>query len=190
MRDRASLLPRVYLAGKIAKNDWRHEVVEGLREAIQDHDDYQSVQIPTEAYFIANRARYTGPFFISDDHGCAHGDSSHGNGPGGCIRVDHRPSAYRVKVAERCKRGIEAADHFFAWLDDLTAYGTLVEVGIAVGLGKRIWLYGPAAEGLDDLWFASHIASEGRLHVAPDPVSAVWDFLEKLTIRAQPLSSL
>jgi hypothetical protein len=183
-------LPKVYLAGKISKSDWRHSVVPGLRDVI-DVSDYEDVPFPSEALHVLSRARYMGPFFVSDDHGCAHGDKTHGNGPGGCMAAGHRPQAYKVKVAERCKMGISLSEHVFVWLDDLTAFGTLVEVGIAVGLGKSLWIYTPAGSAdLSELWFASHVGAGGQTLTAPTPEAAIEDFLGKLEMRARPLVAL
>gem|GEM_PF-4333465 len=88
--------------------------------------------------------------------------------------------------------GIELSDHVFVWLDDLTAFGTLVEVGIAVGLGKRVWIYTPGATeaDLDELWFASHVGAAGQTLRAPTPEAAIKDFLDKLEMRALPVAAL
>jgi len=186
MTTRRAPLPRVYLAGKIEKNDWRHKVVPGLRDAINE-SNFEDVPFPTQRFEVLGRARYMGPFFVSDDHGCGHGHSTHGNGTQGCLQIEHRPHSYRVNVAKRCQRGIELADHLFVWLDDHTAYGTLVEVGIAVGLGKQVWIYGPHDHPQrDDLWFASHVAADGRVILVNDAEAAVNDFLDKLQMRARP----
>ena len=49
--------PRVYLAGTMVKNDWRHYLVPGLRE----HDGSDgSLELPDFTY--------VGPFFVSCDH--------------------------------------------------------------------------------------------------------------------------
>lgn len=80
----------LYLAGKIAKNDWRHEIVADLRVAFADdfygtcgHELGAVVADPAYRWPVLRRAifnhhSYTGPFFISCDHGCAHGDNLHG----------------------------------------------------------------------------------------------------------------
>jgi len=58
----ANRLGRIYLAGKIAQNDWRHELFPGLRGA-EDFDG------PPARWGFD----YAGPYFISDDHGLQHG---------------------------------------------------------------------------------------------------------------------
>jgi len=49
-------------------------------------------------------------------------------------------------------------DIVFAWIDDLTAYGSLAELGFARALGKQIWLAWP--NEFSDLWFIKEFASE------------------------------
>jgi len=71
---------RIYLAGKIAKNDWRHEVVTNLGRALVIGDQWSRWPVLEKAVFGAHD--YVGPFFISDDHGCAHGAGAHGVGIG------------------------------------------------------------------------------------------------------------
>jgi len=176
----------VYLAGKIGKNDWRHSVVDGLRGAIDT--DYADVPYPTLYINERRHIRYEGPFFVSDDHGCAHGPSTHGNGTSSpCVSDVGDHDCYRVDVAKRCRTGIKHSHHVFAWIDDHTAYGTLVELGIATALKKQIWIYSPSEFIWDELWFASHIATDGRVHHAPGPHEAVRDFLDKIDMGARPL---
>jgi nucleoside 2-deoxyribosyltransferase len=98
---------RVYLAGKIGKNDWRHGLVPGLRGALDvgavrtvcrtcggpagDEDgcrknhnclwraEWGEPRAP-EWETGGVRLAYAGPYFISCDHGCYHGRSEHGAG--------------------------------------------------------------------------------------------------------------
>lgn len=129
----------IYLAGKIGKNDWRHDIV-GLRGAWADNNTGES---PTDAWpvlgkGVARTFDYTGPYFISDDHGCAHGDNSHGCGDEGGICGGAWPSTPRSDLVRRCLDAIDRSDIVFAWLDDPTAYGTLVEIGYAVARKKLV----------------------------------------------------
>ena len=61
---------RVYLAGKISKNDWRHQLIAGLRNHSWEDGPL------TQSGFT-----YVGPFFISCDHGGFHGPNTHGMRP-------------------------------------------------------------------------------------------------------------
>ena len=104
-------------------------------------------------------------------------------------------------TAERCRAAINHCDIFFAWMGNgETAFGTLVEIGIASALKKKIFLAWPprqkcqfCVEGCTDnlcvkfkhcgcecdcerneLWFAAQQATM-NLH-APDPVQAFQNF--------------
>lgn len=171
----------VYLAGKVEKNDWRHRAVPDLGYALGFNGEPLRPGLPTTEFFVlGTRVRYSGPFFVGCDHGCAHGTSTHGNGVSpdnaGCAEA----ATTRADVVQRCREGIERADHVFAWLDDLTAYGTIFELGLAVGLGKKIWLYTTHDRDHDDLWFTKHAATGGVITYADSAFTAVKDFVSKI----------
>src|SRR5581483_9440880 len=103
---------------------------------------------------------YVGPFFLSCDHGCYHGPSSHGYGYG--------PDAQHRLVSGLCLGALHRADLIFAWIDSRDCYGTLVELGYAKSMGKRIVIAGPRY--FKDLWFCYALASEPPLidrHITP-----------------------
>ncbi len=121
-------MTKIYLAGKIARTDWRHGLFRGLRAA--DPDDTQD----RSQYLVRDGFEFTGPFFISD-HGCYHGESTHGRGTETfpcCLGYE---AETRAEVYKMCVGWLMSADVVFVWLDDLTAYGTLVEIGIAIQQG-------------------------------------------------------
>lgn len=43
------------------------------------------------------------------------------------------PGVPAFEVVQRCLGSIEKADLFYAWLDDLSAFGTVAEIGYASG---------------------------------------------------------
>lgn len=147
----------IYLAGKISLGDWRHELLGiGLRGAWQPEDDGLT-SWPRWQKGILDTFDYVGPYFVSDDHGCGHGASTHGCGYDGelpCQQSELLPQRHQVR--DLCLTAINEADIVFAWLNDATAYGTLVELGYAKGRGKRIVIAAP--KPLDDLWFATSCA--------------------------------
>ena len=177
----------IYLAGKIGPNDWRHELLGwGLRGAWEyDYDAEQMTpQWPAITNGILDTFDYAGPYFVSDDHGCGHGSSTHGCGSDGaltCSPDQNLPK--RPQVRDLCLAAIQAADIFFAWLDDPTAYGTLVEIGYAKALGKKIVVAAPetpetfedlAGHGYqlpdvptNDLWFAFSCATHALTAKTP-----------------------
>lgn len=132
---------KVYLAGKIAKSDWRHDLVPHLRgEYVDDGADSVDEWRTVPMLF---GLEYVGPYFASCDHGCAHG-GEHAWIGGGCIGMqtsDGSNLPTRANTALLCRSAIEKCDAFFAWMDGgETAYGTLVEIGMAHALGKPIYL--------------------------------------------------
>lgn len=156
---------KVYCGGKIAKNDWRHTLFPGLREKQETlrRDDPE----------------YAGPFFIGCDHGCYHGPDTHGMGLNeqhGRMQDCADPAPGRQQVADFCLEWLRTADILFVWLDSLTAFGTVAEMGYAHGLRKPIWLYlpvdAPTVEG--EMWFPLLLASERR-H-AEGPIQAFENF--------------
>ena len=107
---------------------------------------------------------YVGPYFIGDDHGCGHGPSTHGCGNNGEVcALDVAPK--RPQVRDLCLGAIDTADIVFAWLDDVTAYGTLAALGYAKGRGTSIVVAAPKL--LDDLWFAISCATFAITAAAP-----------------------
>lgn len=176
---------RIYLAGKIARGDWRHEVVSGLRRAGRDGGEKPW---PTLRAAILGRFDYVGPFFISCDHGGFHGPGSHGVGANpetgdseGCCDMALLTA---TDVVQRCVDAIDRADLFYAWLDDVTAFGTLAEIGHATGVGTCCIVVA-TPEGYaheDEFWFALHLP--GVLHVrASDPAAGLNAALELLDWR-------
>lgn len=170
---------KFYLAGKIHKNDWR-----GLRgwgwgniDPIGSNPDAwdNATWEPTEL----SGGIVTGPFFISDDHGCAHGPNTHGVAAGeDGFCGDAYDSPRRATVHRLCVTAIEEAEVVLAWLGDddaTTAYGTLYELGYAKGLGKTIIIGTDRHQ--DDLW----LAFEGADHVVRlDDSGQMHDVIEVL----------
>ena len=156
---------RVYLAGKISKNDWRHQIFAGLREYDYDriHGDYledlDEEREPLREWDI----EYGGPYFISDDRGGFHGEGMHGRGVGRKesplpqVKIDRAG-----QVVRRCFEWIKSSDVFFCWLDAEDAYGTIVELGYAAALNKRIFMAIDkklvGSKFLKDCWFARETA--------------------------------
>lgn len=126
---------KVYLAGKVKKHCWRHDVVKGLREAL--HCDVMSPW-PELYHSIFNTHNYVGPYFASCDHGCNHGSNMHGNGLGRdwICGGDNPPE--RQTIIHRCFAAIKSADLVFAWIDSADCYGTIAELGYAAALNKQI----------------------------------------------------
>jgi hypothetical protein len=174
-------IPYVYCAGKIAKNDWRHNLFPGLRG------------IGTEVYFQSMRedgvidkdcakheldytktVRYAGPFFISCDHGCYHGPHTHGLNPK--YEEVCAPAPYnRYEIVAQCQNWLKESDMVFAWLTEKTAFGSMVELGWASILGKPIFIASDSEKMLKEAWFAVHLS-----HVTGTMVGSLkecWEYL-------------
>jgi hypothetical protein len=164
---------KVYLAGRIRANDWRHKIVVNLRNDSHSASDWRKI----DQLRMQDGNTYVGPFFIGCDHKCFHGSNGHGAGAGwkeedGCSG-DIGPT--KQEVFARSFKGIAACDLFFVWagIDFAEAYGTLVEIGLARALGKKIVIAKhPDLTGYDQ-WFAQCAATS--IIVNNDPVAAYAD---------------
>lgn len=150
----------VYLAGKITKNGWRHNIVSGLRDwehhllgPAENLDNTWEWPVWPQAIF--NIYDYAGPYFIGCDHGCYHGRDSHGYTDNGCSSWGRFE---REQVLTLCKNAIQKCDIFFAWVETGDCYGTIAEIGYASALGKQIYIAGP--NKIDDMWFVYQMANQ------------------------------
>lgn len=137
--------PTIYLAGKISKNDWRHEVVPGLRGHV---DGGPNNMIPTRDF------NYAGPYFASCDHGCYHTAQSHG---AMSKRQKSRASAKKA-VFDRCELAVKLSDLIIIYISDKDCHGTLIEVGWVQILNKDhvlIFAPGMASKKINDFWFST-----------------------------------
>lgn len=178
--------PRVYIAGKICRGDWRNSVVPGLHgrflsgDCLQDVLEVEDTTDPTRGFSNPSPMRcpgfiYTGPFFIRDDHGCAHGPASHG-----AYNRHLSDATFREVAHANALRGIRQASAVFAWLggdDALTAYGTVTEIGYARALGTPVFI-GTDRDLDPELWFVV----EGLPQIRCSTPQAAFDqFLTDLT---------
>ena len=152
--DRWSVGKSIYLAGKVYAGCWRHKLVRGLRSAGSGDwtpiEDGLTCVAPEGVQYSFN---YVGPFFTSCDHGCCHGSNQHGNGPG-CMESgsqDNRWQTYR-----NCRNAISECDYLLAWIDTKDCFGTLVEIGMAVGIDRDVIIGTPVDFDWSDLWFATY----------------------------------
>jgi hypothetical protein len=153
-----------YAIGKITANGWRSQFDVEMPD---DWEGYLSARpVPTHFFFT-----YTGPFFIRCDHGCSHGNDSHATA-NNCVGAEFRPG----RVFRRSEQQIQQAGFVLVWIGEGdealdTAYGSLVEIGIAHSLGKPILLAHHPEANLRDFWFAIETAS--AVVCAETPLSAL-----------------
>lgn len=174
---------RVYLAGKIGsfddglyvRNNWRASVV-GI--------DYDAEFYGEELFSPSSRLLwiYIGPFFDVCGHGEVAGRTS-----------VNKPDELKKVFAEDLN-AIQQADVVFAFIDSLTCYATLFELGVAFRLGKEIWLcYHPsiADDETDDpseFWFITLAASKCDVSDNPREVFDRWrKEYEIITVLESPI---
>lgn len=155
LTERVKFIPpsRVYFAGRIKKNCWRHSIIGRTISSDDVHAEFvphDLIRFGTDQQF-----EYTGPYFRACDHGCSHGSATHG-AAAGCIE-DAAQS--RRQVFRAALNGIQRADTIFVWLDRYhgEANATKAEVGYAFALEKNIVLACPDADA--ELWFLGQMAT-------------------------------
>ena len=154
---------RVYLAGKISKNDWRHDVVDGLYETCREHEEGMPDRWPILTRSILGKHAYVGPYFVGCDHGCYHGINSHGVGansnPPGC-GAECALDDIRQKVWNLNTSAINLCTILVAFIDSLDCYGTLAEIGYAAGCGREVVVVSSEPRPCDqhEMWFAKQFA--------------------------------
>ena len=126
----AARKPIIYFAGKIGRHDWRCELFGKNRiGGVNSSDGPDGFKTIFDKTYLRDMGAfmYGGPFFISCDHGCAHGPASHGAGSNGCldgategVRKTHA-AIWKVNRAR-----IERADHVFSYINETDCYGTLI----------------------------------------------------------------
>jgi hypothetical protein len=180
--------PKIYFAGKIGKNDWRHRIVDprcnyhwGLRGAVSaqgnDHDDLFDPAFTLDCLGF----EYVGPFFIACDHGCAHGPTDHGVAltERGCVEVGGSLATRRKRIFDVNRARVLKADWVFAYIESADCYGTLIELGMAHAKGTPIgvgFASGIPASVRDDLWMAGQAARPGC--VFSGSAERCWELFE------------
>ena len=158
--------PRVYFGGKISKNDWRHSFAPGLRSA-----EWGTRSLEASSF------TYTGPFFVSCDHGCRHFSIGHGAVGDLC---GHEVT--REDVITNNNRGLDAADLLFVYVTSPDCYGTLVEIGHALKAQKRVVICFATGIFSDELWYARNQANAVYTEVREEQLNSI------LTAELQRLS--
>lgn len=193
---------RFYLAGKISHTDWRNvrggpDDWEGIGNRKDGWEHHSWTPLERDGDIIS------GPFFLADDHGCAHGPTTHGNNLGNeynCFDIlSTRSLISRKNVYRLCCEAIASCDVVLAWLGtedgtaETTAYGTLFELGYAASQGKEIIIGTDFPERTcKELWFAFQSASvyvlkgpeelwinRHRFFQSEDRTPVLWDHHEE-----------
>lgn len=189
----------IYMAGKISKNDWREKLI-GMRQEPLYEQLYDSGRIEFPIKQISEGLIYRGPYFVGCDHGCFHGDSTHGAGAiselEDVLLSSHqtikRPkfnclgsNPTQLNIFHECMIAIRGSDTIFAWIDSRDCFGTIAEVGFAHAVHqltkgiscKEIWIAYPEYDS--EMWFVYQMATDTMM--AGDPITALNAFLDKHT---------
>lgn len=156
---------KVYLAGKIEPFDWRSKILNTRGDSGYMGNDLSPMM--RKFFFthygqsISKDLLITGPFFISCDHGCFHGENTHGVGVNketcdgrGLYGLQERD------VVDICLTQISNSDIIFSYIDDITCYGTIAELGYARKKNKKIFIIFSSTEIADELWFVKNMADQ------------------------------
>lgn len=188
---------KLYLAGKVAKNCWRHKIIDGLRGK-----DWSDGPLPCAVQVDGESFDYVGPFFVSCDHGCYHGHGTHGclakdavdvidgeevdaGWTRDCVEwlsrndlVDNHGCRIgndgQRFVVDRCLTAISQANVVMAWIDTPDCFGTLYELGNVHHGTTELWIAFKTQQLRDAMWFAAtHAYISG---VFDDPMTAMISF--------------
>lgn len=146
--------PKVYLAGKIDGPPWRAEIAPAPRcEENRCDASYADEHEALDRKFMLEFPQFvmTGPFAIDDGH-----SSSWPASHGGPARVGEPEAARQARIFALSMRRIGMADFMFAHINELDAFGTIVEIGAAHAIGKPIFLhFGERLTDADlaEMWF-------------------------------------
>ena len=146
---------KIYLAGKITKNGWRQTVCDIRNEVTLFDIEEGATDLKTKEIPYNDHTVITGPFFISCDHGCFHGENTHGVQGNGCYELTFT----ETEVMQTCLHQIDKSDIVFAYIDSNDCFGTLCEIGHAHAQGKQIIILFDTEQRRREMWFAAQMAN-------------------------------
>ena len=165
----------VYFAGKVSKGGGYRERLLGDSRVMSN--GYKCYQVG------GGKILYGGPFAIANDHGTYHGNGTHGcivrgigqpdsgsvedascfeSGEyhlGGCVEHGTTWGFSKKGVIRRCIEQIRSCDAIHCYLNTVSCYGSLVELGYAAALAKPAYIYyAEKAQNWDKhFWFAMNL---------------------------------
>lgn len=143
----------VYLAGKISNRDWRQQIVDIRNNQNLSGDNYSVNKIKNVKIKYKDNIYITGPFFLSCDHSCYHGENCHGLGANKHYGCYGETTLTEKQVNDICMSQIRKSDVLFAYINDNTCYGTLYEIGYAIAYGLKVILLFESGKLMKDMWF-------------------------------------
>lgn len=124
----------IMLVGKIDVKDWRHMLVRDLAEVQEKIDPSQGWPVLENA--IHGIHSYVGPYFKN-------------------LSQQEKAEGKVAKTHRLCLEAVDKADLIYAWVDDLTCYASLFELGYAHAKGKYTVVCYPPDFDRAELWFTS-----------------------------------
>jgi hypothetical protein len=206
----------VYFAGKVKKGGgYRGKLLGNSMVMSRGHEIYE---------VDGGKLIYGGPFALACDHGCYHGSGKHGlldfSGGHGCAGqfVDSDGTEFlqgwKRGTADldyddavlRCLVQIKNSDAVHCYIESISCYGTLVELGFAAAHGKPTYIYlkGEKHNWYKHYWFCmklpniKHCGSGTETSIHPDLLTKVkshkelyydylqspqWDSLRKAKLK-------
>lgn len=180
-----------YLAGKITGTEWRDEIVPDW--SFQNHSSSYDIavtmnkgfsewnpiriRVPKHRGFIS----YFGPWWCDTESvygghaSCSLIEGPHASGVtfyekhGDLVGPD--ADRFYKGVSRLVQRAILQSDLIFAWIDSENCFGTMAEIGLAVGLGKVVVVAAPEEFGRGDLWLSFELA---HINVFAESPAAAW----------------
>jgi hypothetical protein len=167
--------PSIYFAGKITKERRDKYRITLNPSDMSDYCDLNKViseSIKCDGF--QHGYNLLGAIVIGDDHGCFHGDTSHGIGIDGqrsacidaCSNVTLSAAEKRRMCLERCKTQIQASDVVIAEINGFgDCYGTLMEIGYAHALNKDVIIVfdQPNVKQNQEFWFSLQMSKSKKL---------------------------
>lgn len=186
---------RVYLAGKITGTRWRDAIAPEWSRVRCDMSNQTwedvNLRVPVSAACgVAYLLHCTGPF--SSISGTEHYTGPIEPGDHACgeyrlvrSRVDDWPFVEttfsdRPWIAEQAKASIDTCDLLFAWIDTQDCYGTLLEIGYAIGAGKVVEVFLKRGADLDQLWLTRYVARAGTRNNPAEAWASLWGYAADL----------
>lgn len=185
-------MKKVYFAGKISANCWRHDI---CRMQERGPDDYLSGLDPAvrpsslrgaiRSFHLNGEIVYNGPFLGGRNHGYPHSRGSHSRKPD-CFQKGPRKYANPSRVVSDCLDQVIDSDAVFAWADQdfSSAYGTIAVISYAAARNIPVYLADlECEENLSNLmgaWFPLRLCN--RLGTF-DSVESAWANAQEVIIK-------
>ncbi len=172
----------VYLAGKM-RPFWRDEIAYGWSDfEVQDQGEgmfewRSDLKIKVSNKSLCVTGPYISPFVNQKKHESIHWST-----------YTHLSSGMHnhckdYDLVDRIRNAITECDFVFAWINSSDCFGTLVEIGFAIGIGKTVYVATHDQSDIEnEMWLAKEfMSSKGYAHDLGRHESAkiAWDYFSE-----------